>query len=177
MNHSDEQQLLARAIEGDKQAFAELLGEYYMMMYRTAFKWTGKQEDAEDIAQEACVKVGRSIHSFRLDSKFSTWLYRIVLNTAHDFKGKQRNHTAIDNAPEAAMANTDATDANAENQELWDMVQTLPEKQRDAVLLVYAQELSHAEVADIMQCKESTVSWYIHESKKALKKVMGRDGR
>jgi RNA polymerase sigma-70 factor (ECF subfamily) len=177
MNHLDEQNLLKQAIGGDKQAFSALLEEYYMMIYSTAFKWAGNQQDAEDIAQDVCIKVGRAIRNFRMDSKFSSWLYRIVLNTAKDFHRKRKNHSNIDDIPESKNTSPDSADTHAVKTELWKLVQQLPDKQRDAVLLVYAQDLSHSEVAEIMECKESTVSWYIHEAKKQLKIVIGDDGR
>ncbi len=177
MNHSEEQKLLKQAIGGDGQAFSLLLEEYYMMIYSTAFKWTGSKEDSEDIAQEVCVKVGRSICAFRMESKFSTWLYRIVLNTAKDFQRKQRNHSNIDDVPEIAFADNSSAEMHTESKELWQLVGQLPDKQRDAVLLVYGEDLTHGEVANVMECKESTVSWYIHEAKKQLKTLIGHDGR
>lgn len=177
MNYSEEQKLLKQAIGGDGRAFSALLECYYIMIYSTAFKWTGNKEDSEDITQEVCIKIGRSIRDFRMESKFSTWLYRIVLNTTKDFQRKQRNHSNIDDISEIAVADNSSTEMHAENKELWQLVSQLPGKQRDAVLLVYGEDLTHGEVANIMECKESTVSWYIHEGKKQLKTLMGHDGR
>lgn len=177
MNHSEEQKLLKQAIAGDGKALSALLEGYYMMIYGTAFKWTGNKEDSEDIAQEVCIKIGRSIRGFRMESKFSTWLYRIVLNTAKDFQCKQRNHSNIDDVTEIAFADNSSAEIHAESKALWQLVGQLPDKQRDAVLLVYAEGLTHSEVANVMECKESTVSWYIHEAKKQLKTLMGHDGR
>jgi RNA polymerase sigma-70 factor (ECF subfamily) len=177
MKNLQEQKLLKQAIKGDAQAFSTLLEEYYMMIYSTAFKWTGNPEDSEDIAQEVCVKVGGAIRKFRMESKFSTWLYRIVINTAKDFQRKKRNHSDIDDVPEIAMADHHSAETHVENAELWQSVQKLPEKQREAILLVYAEGLTHGEVASIMACKESTVSWYIHEAKKQLKILIDENGR
>ena len=175
MKYSEEQQLLKQAIGGDRQAFSALLEEYYRMIYNTAFKWTGNQEDSEDIAQEVCIKLGRSIRDFRIDSKFSTWLYRIVLNTVNDFHRKKKNHRDIEDIHD--LADPHSAESHAQRQELWHWVIQLPEKQRDAVLLVYGEGLAHGETANAMECKESTVSWYIHEAKKQLKIWMHRDGR
>jgi RNA polymerase sigma-70 factor, ECF subfamily len=177
MDHSEEQILLKQAIAGDAQAFNALLEEYYMMIYSTAFKWVGSQHDAEDIAQEVCVKVGRSLGDFRMESKFSSWLYRIVLNTAKDHLRKRRPHSSLEDISESVVAAGDSPETQASNAQLWQVVRQLPSKQRDAILLVYGEDLSHGQVADIMKCKESTVSWYIHEAKKQLKKVIGHHGR
>ena len=77
-----------------------------------------------------------------------------------------------------ALAHVSPEDAPAEQEDaatasqLWAAVRRLPEKQRDAVLLVYAEEMSHAEAGEIMGCKEATVSWHIHEAKKTLRGLL-----
>ena len=172
MDDFEEQQALKRAINGDAEAFAALLGAYYDMIYRTAYKWAGNQADAQDIAQDVCVKLGGAIRNFRMDSKFSSWLYRIVLNTARDMHRKKRPHADIDAAVEIASGE-ESQDETLATRQLWAQVRQLPEKQRDAVLLVYGQELSHAEAAQVMECAEGTVSSYIHEAKKQLKEMVG----
>lgn len=177
MENAEELNLLKQAVNGDAAAFSALVEAYYRMIYSTAFKWVGNQTDAEDIAQEVCIKLGRAIRDFRMESKFSSWLYRITLNTAKDFQRKQRNHQPIEEVPEMFFSDGNTAEAQLEGSELWRAVQQLPEKQRDAILLVYAEGLTHGEVADVMDCKESTVSWYIHEAKKQLKIVVDDDGR
>lgn len=172
MQHSNELELLKRSVNGDTQAFSELLEGYYSMIYRTAYKWTGNKEDSEDIAQDVCIKIGQSLRSFRMDSKFSTWVYRIVLNAVKDFQRKKRNHFNLEDTPELAMAENVSAESYLQSKELWKHIQNLPAKQRDAVMLVYGEELTHNEVAIILKCKESTVSWYIHEAKKQLKLMM-----
>ena len=166
--------LVRRAAGGDRAAFAALVGEHYDFMFRTAYKWCGNRADAEDVAQDVCVRLARALGSFDGRSAFTSWLYRVVLNAVRDRqrqgarRAKQadalREVSALDVAP-------DQESAVAERQ-LWDAVRRLPEKQRDAMLLVYAEERSHAEAADIMGVKESTVSWYVHEAKKALKDMV-----
>ncbi|MCX4024680.1 RNA polymerase sigma factor [Endozoicomonas sp. SM1973] len=173
MNQPEEQALLLQATAGDVQAFSALLEKYYTMIYRMAFRWLGNQDDSEDVAQEVCIKLGRSIHGFQANSKFSTWVYKIVLNTVRDFQRKQRNHANIDEISVATNGNT--SEQQMHNTQLWQLVQQLPDKQRDAVLLVYAEGLSHSEAANVLDCKESTVSWYIHEAKKQLKALMHHD--
>ena len=66
---------MTQSIQGDRQAFSKLIEGYYPFLYCIAFKWIGNRQDAEDITQKACIKVGQSIGSFRRESQFSTWLY------------------------------------------------------------------------------------------------------
>jgi RNA polymerase sigma factor (sigma-70 family) len=166
--------LLARARNGDGAAFAALIEEQYDRIYRTAWRWCGHRDDAEDIAQEVCVKIGQGIAGFDGRSAFSSWVYRITLNAVRDWqRAGARRGRHVD-----AFAKVSPTEAEAEQEaaatsrQLWEAVRTLPEKQRDAVLLVYAEELSHAEAAAIMGVKEATVSFHVHEARKTLRGLL-----
>jgi RNA polymerase sigma-70 factor (ECF subfamily) len=163
-----------RAAGGDRAAFAALVNAHYDFIFRTAYKWCGNQADAEDIAQDVCIKLASAIGSFDGRSAFTSWLYRIVLNAVRDRQRQgMRRARQVDALSEVTASEIapDQESAVAE-QQVWDAVRQLPEKQRDAMLLVYAEERSHAEVAAIMGVKESTVSWYVHEARKALKDMV-----
>lgn len=166
--------LVARAANGDAAAFAELIEGQYDRIYRTAWRWCGHRDDAEDIAQEVCVKIGQGIARFDGRSAFSSWVYRITLNAVRDWQraGARRGRHAdayAEVAPTEAAADQEAAVTSSQ---LWDAVRSLPEKQRDAVLLVYAEELSHAEAATIMGIREATVSFHVHEARKTLRGLL-----
>ena len=76
-------------LPGDRDAFAELVVRHYDFIHRVAYRWCGGREDAEDIAQEVCARLGRSIRTFRGDGALTTWLYALTLNVARDF-GRRR---------------------------------------------------------------------------------------
>ncbi len=168
--------LIGRAQKGDRAAFGELVGRHYDFVYRVAYRWCGARADAEDVAQEVCVRIGRAIRDYRGGGAFTTWLYALTLNAARDMSRKAARETAkaeaffaealIDGGASAESDGQDATEA------LWAAVRQLPGKQRDAVLLVYGEGLSHAAAADAMAISEATVSWHIHEAKKRLKVLM-----
>lgn len=166
--------LVARAANGDGAAFAELIEDQYDRIYRTAWRWCGHRDDAEDIAQEVCVKIGQAIARFDGRSAFSSWVYRITLNAVRDWQraGARRGrhvHAYAEVSPTEAEAEQEAA---ATSSQLWTAVRSLPEKQRDAVLLVYAEELSHAEAAAIMGIKEATVSFHVFEARKTLRGLL-----
>lgn len=171
MNELEEQNLLKRAINGDAQAFADLLDVHYMTIYRMAYKMCGNREDAEDIAQDVCIKIGRHVRDFRMDCAFTSWIYRITLNTMRDAQRSRKPNVGED-ALEGVASGEESPEQRASRRELWRAVNGLPDKQREAIWLVYSEELSHAEAAIIMECKESTVSWHIHEAKKQLGQVL-----
>ena len=170
-------ELVGRACDGDRQAFGELVGRHYDFIHRVAWRWCGNASDAEDIAQEVCVRLGGAIRGYRGGSAFTTWLYAMTLNAARDALRKASRDMAKTAAygvhalmEESSGPAEDPTDA------LWAAVRQLPDKQRDAVLLVYGEGLSHADAAEAMTIAEATVSWHIHEAKKRLKLLMRSAG-
>ena len=166
--------LVARAQKGDSAAFGELIEAHYEAIYRTAYKWSGNRSDAEDIAQDVCVKLGSVIKGFDGRAAFASWLYRITLNAVRDMqRARSRRSRHAEALAEVSPEDSppDQEEA-ATSSQLWDAVRRLPEQQRDAVLLVYAEELSHAAAGEIMGCKEATVSWHIHEAKKTLRGLL-----
>jgi RNA polymerase sigma-70 factor (ECF subfamily) len=171
---SDEE-LASRASVGDRRAFATLIDRHYDRIYRLAWRWCGTRDRAEDIAQEVCVKLAQSIANFRGDAAFKTWAYRLAYTTAVDHI--RFNQRLVVLAPSDMLSLVDGAggvtqDDTIEGQELWRAVRALPPQQRDAVLLVYAEDLSHAEAASILGCTEKTVSWHLHEARKRLKNLL-----
>ena len=171
---ADIRTLIVAAQAGDRRAFSALIKDHYDLIYRAAYKWSGARADAEDIAQEVCVKLATAIRSFDGRSAFTTWLYRVTLNTVRDLqraRGRRlrQAQALLTVTPEDRPADQEDEVAT---RELWRAVRQLPEKQRDAVLLVYAEELSHAAAAAIMGCKEATVSWHVFEAKRALRGLL-----
>lgn len=166
--------LIARAIGGDRRAFAQLVERHYDFIFRTACKWCGKVSDAEDVAQDVCVKLASVLKSFDGRSAFTSWLYRVTLNAVRDMqRARTRRGRNVDRYAEVAPDEylPDQEDSAAAK-ELWDAVRRLPDQQRDAVLLIYAEGMSHAEAGVIMGCKEATVSWHVHEAKKTLRGLL-----
>jgi len=164
---ADDTDLIRRAQGGDRAAFESLLRMHYDVMYRIAYKWCGNQADAEDITQNACVKLARSIDTFRFESAFVSWLYRMVINTAKDW-AKSRTAQTTELAAPHEPAEAPVGEAKVFARQVMDFIRRLPEREREALCLVFSEGLSHREAAVVMACKESTVSWYIHEARKKL---------
>jgi RNA polymerase sigma-70 factor, ECF subfamily len=164
--------LARRAAAGDAVAFATLAERHYDRLYALAWRWVGARDEAEDVAQETMVKIAGAIRNFRGDSAFATWAYRIAYTTAVDHIRARARVAPL--APARLLELTDGADCDTPEQammdnELWRAVRALPEQQRDAVLLVYGEDLSHGEAAALMGCSENTVSWHLGEARKRLK--------
>ncbi|WP_170848473.1 RNA polymerase sigma factor [Devosia sp. YR412] len=166
--------LVTRAQNGDAAAFGELIEDHYDLIHRTAWKWCGNRADAEDVAQDVCIKLGAALAGFDHRSAFSSWVYRITLNAVRDMQraGKRRGQYADAYAEVTPDEQPPEQEAAATSRQLWAAVRELPDKQRNAVLLVYAEELSHAAAAEIMGIKEATVSFHVHEARKTLRGLL-----
>lgn len=162
--------LALAAAEGDRDAFSALLSRHYDGLFRVAFRLTGRRDLAEDLTQDICLALPAKLANFRGEAKFSTWLYRVAVNAAHD---QRRRAATRDRAADgwgdwelnrrAAMAET------AEGLDwLQQAMATLPEDLRDTAALTMGDEMTHAEAAEALGISEGTVSWRLSEIRKRL---------
>lgn len=171
---ADSLTLVAQARAGNRSAFGLLIEQNYDFIHRIAWRWSGNRNDAEDIAQDVCIKLGSAIRQWRGEGRLRTWLYRMTLNAARDHlrrharekrKAEAYHRELLSDAPPPDAGDDDVT-------ALWAAVKTLPDKTADAVLLVYGEGLNHAHAAEVLDCAEATVSWHIHDAKKRLKRIL-----
>ena len=178
-----DQELGAAASHGCADAFAVLIERHYDRIYRLAWRWCGSTTAAEDVAQDVCVKLAHAIRGYRGEAALTTWIYRIVYTTSTDHLRAAQRLRLLEPSQmmmlveaRALAANEPSNEVSAEvhvlHGELWDEVRRLTAQQRDAVLLVYGEDLSHAEAAQIMGCTENTVSWHLHAARKRLKATL-----
>ena len=167
--------LVSQAVNGDKQAFNQLINQYYEDIYRFSFHLTKNKTDAEDLTHDVALKIAKSIQQFQFNCAFLSWVYRIVVNTQKDNYKKQVNRLQRDGNyldQQQLQQRSPQPDENVEFNELLNSIDQLPEKLKITLILVYAQHLSHSDVADVLECSINTVSWRIHEAKKQLKKIL-----
>jgi RNA polymerase sigma-70 factor, ECF subfamily len=174
MDPKEDHKLVECAKDGDVHAFETLIETHYLTVYRIAFKWCGIKEDAEDITQDVFVKVARKLQMFKGRSSFKTWLYRMTMNTAKDYYRKQSTKRLYEAAftVERGADNPGPDDENRlDAAKLYGIINTLPPKQKAAILLVCGEGLSHREASRILKCSETTVSWRIFQARKKLKRL------
>ncbi|MDH3581949.1 MAG: RNA polymerase sigma factor [Hyphomicrobiales bacterium] len=174
MNDSE---LAKRSRNGDRDAFQALLERHYDTAWRVAFRFTRNIEDAEDIAQDVCMSLADRLRSFRGDSAFSTWLYRVVINACRDHARKQKTTRALQENYAVFREHEAADQTHTASRAAWvrEAVDTLEPKLRETAILVLAEELGHAQAAAVLGCAESTVSWRMHEIRKKLKALLDED--
>lgn len=175
MTQEEAEKLAMRARAGDRAAFERLLAGHYDMMFRVAYRFTGSREDAEDIAQEVCCALPAKLQSFRAESKFTTWVYRVIVNACRDMQKQRGNqgdlakrYTEFD-----GLMRAESAEANAQVAWLYRQIAGLEPALKETALLVLAEDRSHAEAGKILGCAESTISWRMHEIRKLLKTEAG----
>lgn len=170
-------QLIERVGKGDKNAFATLVQTHTQRFYAAAYRVVLNKEDAEDVVQEAFLKLwdGRAKWKAGKGAKFTTWFYRVVYNQALDHIAKKRANRQQE-LPEYLQSDDPAADDILWNVEQGDAMAEalaeLPERQRTAMVLFYTEELSQKEVADIMGITPKAVESLTGRAKVTLKERM-----
>jgi len=174
-------ELVRRAQRNERGAFDLLVLRYQHKVIKLVARLLRDQTEAEDVAQEAFVKAYRALGSFRGDSAFYTWLYRIAVNTARNaIASRQRRpldyETELSENEQAALASkmrhTDTPEANALSEEIRatvnEAIEQLPEDLRTAIVLREVEGLSYEEIAAAMDCPVGTVRSRIFRAREAI---------
>jgi RNA polymerase sigma-70 factor (ECF subfamily) len=169
-----EADLIAASQAGDPAAFEDLVRRYQRMIDALAYRMSGAQADAADLAQETFIRAWRQLHTFRGESKFSSWLYRIGINTCLNWRKsaarRDRLHREFAEQPDTASTGPDPRSAQVQA-----ALMQLPAKQRAAIILTVYEEMNHAEAARVLGCSETTVSWRVFMARKQLKRWLRTD--
>lgn len=167
-----------KAQEGDQRAFEALVREHQDFAYHVALSALGSTQDAEDAVQEAFVRAWKALDSFRFEAKFSTWLYRIVMNICYNRLPKIKREFNSLPPEESGSEVIDRhrqrdPDAYLEGKELFEFIQqeldNLPENYRIMLLLRLREGSSYAEIAEILDIPLGTVKTGIHRAREQLK--------
>jgi RNA polymerase sigma-70 factor (ECF subfamily) len=173
MEAADEQHLITLAKERDPSAFRVLVERYMKHAYNIAYGILRNHSDAEDVAQEAFVRVHRSLESFRGESEFNTWLYRITTNLALDRSKQLKSRAKYEVKQIDSMMVFSQAQQNSDHSDVVMHVERalheLPTLQRAVVLLRHINGLSTKSVSDILQCSEGTVKTHLHRGLKKMR--------
>ena len=176
-NEYSDSLLAKKATGGDLQAFETLFRNHYTMIFNLSYRLCGNAHDAEDLAQDAFVKAACAIRNFRGEASFKSWIYRITLNTAWDFKRKRERKDDLHRRyAEESEIQKDGTGRSGHSEVVLAALDQLSTRQRQAIVLTFFEGLSHAEAADVLDCAETTVSWHIFAAKKKLKPYLTENG-
>ena len=170
----DDATLTRRACEGDRDAFVALVERHYERIYRIGARVLYDVAEAEDLAQDVCVDLAAKLPSYRGDSRFTTWLYRVVVNAAgtgcgEPVPGGCTNGAMSRPKPSCARGVTGRMTTPGSRHGCDRPWADCREELRITVLLLLEEDLKHAEAAEILGVSEATVSWRMHEVRRRLR--------
>tara|TARA_B100001250_G_scaffold404956_1_gene421660 strand:- start:281 stop:922 length:642 start_codon:yes stop_codon:yes gene_type:complete len=182
---ASDNQLVSRVQKGDRRAFDLLVLKYQHRILSLVGRFISDYAEAQDVTQEAFIKAYKALPSFRGDSAFYTWMYRIAVNTAKNHLISRGRKTPtqdidLDDAEfftgEAAMKETDTPDGLLQRDQLrdvvFDAIEQLPDELRRAVTLRELEGMSYEEIAEAMECPIGTVRSRIFRAREAIDKKM-----
>ena len=181
-NHSDEisnSELVRKSQLGDKAAFEQLVIRHQDLVFSLAYKLTGNREMANDVAPEAFIRAWKAIEKFRGDSTFSTWIYRITVNTAWTLRKKAKKHNTLNiddtyepividekKDPELVAINSDLSSV------LINALDKIPIEQRIIVELKNIEGRSHKEIADYLDISVTAAKVRLHRAHQKLRQIL-----
>jgi len=185
MPELNEWNLIERLKQGDQTAFREIVESSQGLVYNTALGIVQNPEDAEDVSQEVFVQLYESIHTFKGESKLTTWLYRITVSKAMDHLRKKKrkkrfafvqslfgaNEELVHDPPDFVHPGV-SLDNKEKAAELFKAIERLPSKQKIAFTLNRIEGLSYQEISGIMDLTVASVESLLHRARKNLRKTL-----
>ncbi|MDP4031850.1 MAG: RNA polymerase sigma factor [Pseudorhodobacter sp.] len=170
MDTPDETLAMAAAA-GDRSAFCLLLQRHYDRIFGLAYRMTGSRAEAQDLTQDICAALPVKLRGWRGEARFTTWLYRVTVNAAHDQRRRSASRARAANGWgdwEIARQDEVAAARAAQDWLAAAMTQLSPEL-RDTVALVLGEDLTQAETGAVLGISEGTVAWRMSEVKRRLR--------
>ena len=174
---------------GDESAFDRLVEQYSGRVFALCSRFLGDVSGREDLVQEAFLRIVRARDRYEPTARFSTWLYRIVFNLCANSRERRRDMLSLDGASEGSdgdgdsrgtgsVEDPDAADPSEDMARgdvvgaVRDAIASLPNTQRMALILAKYEDLSHAEIADVMDSSEKAIKSLIHRARESLREKL-----
>jgi len=184
---SIEAHLVRLSLKGDQQAFAEIVRLYQEKLYHMAYRMLGNRQEAEDVVQDAFLRVHHHMERYDEKLKFSTWIYRIATNLCIDRLRKRKPSYSLDAQPTDhegldgySMIPSDNRTPESEvllsetQRIIHEAIATLPVKYKTVMVLRYLQEMSLQEIGDVLGMPVTTVKTRVHRGREFLRKKLER---
>ncbi|MCA9523089.1 MAG: RNA polymerase sigma factor [Myxococcales bacterium] len=166
---------------GDREAFKTLAQRYWRSLFRLLQRYTRNADDAEDLLQKTLLRALNGLARLRGEVQFRPWLFRIALNTAHDFLRQRQRATWVSYdeslSGDAAASHESALIAREQLDRLAIAVDQLPPRQRDVLLLRLQQGLGYSEIAEILECSVSSAKVSFHHAMTRIKALVSEEER
>lgn len=170
MQSDDDKSLMLKVKNGDRDAFDELVERHRIWAMNMLYRMVGNTQDAEDLTQDAFMRVYAARNRYRPDAKFTTWFNRILVNLALNHR-RRRPMVRLDDSyyPSDVAAPDDKIAENETIGRIWDEMRNLPDRQRVALVLTRIEGMSYAEAADAMGVSIESVRALISRARETLR--------
>ena len=182
MDRKEDTYYIRQVLNGNINSFAGLVDRHKDRVFNLAFRITGNREEAEEVAQDAFLKAYRSLGSFRMNSLFSTWLYKIVYNTAISFiRTRKKTALSLDEFPagikDFEYENPDEIKAEQEyrNYLVNFAMQKLSEEERAVISLYYYEELSSEEISVIIGTSRNNIKVRLFRARQRMAEIIKKE--
>jgi len=176
----DEERIIRQCLNGDADAFCVLVERYKIMAYTVAYRILGDADSANDAAQDSFIAAFTSLKHFRFGSKFSTWLYSIIVNKCRDRLRAEKDTVPVEDIRElradpAGNPEQQALEGEARS-EVQAALSALPAEYREVLVLKHIQGLAYAEMAEILGASVAALKVRAHRGREMLRAVMEKAG-
>ena len=178
----DDRRLIAECLGGRRDAFGELVSRYQARLYNAAVRLVDNPEDAADVVQDAFLNAYQSLHTFKGDAEFFTWLYRIAFNTAISLKRKKRATVSLDaGGPEGGIDPDDpseyvkpgaALQRNEDERQLQEALNRLSHEHREVLVLKDIEGMKYEEIAEVLGVPIGTIRSRLHRARLELRDLL-----
>lgn len=172
----EDYELVQMAIDGDNNAFAELLERYKNLVYSVVLRMVNNSEEANDLAQEVFIKIYKNLSKYHPEFKFSTWIMRIATNHVIDYRRKKKQETVNIDDMIYEPSDKDTPESTyikmEERMDINKALSSLPDMYKIPIVLYHQQGLSYQEISDIINEPLSKVKNRIFRGRKMLKDIL-----
>ncbi len=176
----EELQWIQEVLTGNKQAYAHIIDKYKNRLYATILRMTRNPQNAQDLVQEAFIKVYQQLNKYDQKGSFSSWIYRVAINHCMDEFRKKSYKMKQAEINEEKIVNTNHPEVvflkKEKSRQLERLIATLPEDERMIILLRYVSELSYNEISELIEIPLSDVRSKLHRAKKKMRDTVKQEG-
>jgi RNA polymerase sigma-70 factor (ECF subfamily) len=186
VNRLQDEELVVLCLQGNRDAYAELVKRYERQIYSLAYRLTNNYHDAVELSQEVFLHLYRVLDKFDGDRKFFPWMYRIATNVCYNsLKKKPKESTSLDQVMEFVSDDESQPEVTYEKKEIQETVQKaiaeLPENYRIPMVLKYLEDQSYQQISEIMDLPVSTIETRLYRGRimmqKKLKHILERGAK
>lgn len=174
----EEQEWIQKVLAGNKQAYAHIIDRYKNPLYGIILRMTKNPHDAQDLVQEAFIKVYEQLDKYKAQGSFSSWFYKVAINHCMDqFRKKKFKQSEVDEEKIQDHRHPEVIFLKQEkSRQLERLIATLPPDERMIILLRYGDELSYQEISEALDLSLANVRNKLHRAKKKMRKIAKHDG-